>query len=477
MQQWRLNPITAVGHATSEDLLHWTRLKDALSPGPSGDQECYDGSASILRRRGVLTPMLMIDGGCGLRNASTGSLPCMESSGNGSTGGILAFPADLSDPQLTEWTKEGPTVFHGCDGSSGPSPIWHNGDAYELLAIHGGGEARFVATDDDLKSWKMADPAFIAVRGGGGGLWRELPPSVDGDAGARWATHIFQSNGECGDGCAAFVLGVYDMQAEEFRNVTAPRFIDVGDTVRYGQLSTAGGTGNGGEAGDRRVVHISWLIGVQPEDPKDCETGGQLTSLRELRFDSRLGPLGALVETPIAEYEKLRGRLLFDVRHLQLFSGDGAAPLASLGAAAASMDVELRVALPAVGAAAVRLGLRCEARASCAAGAQLWLEIGAMGAGRSGGRAVGMRIQTPHETQQTSFELLGDEPALPLRVMLDLASVELFAASGRGVFSGALAGAGGAGWFTASCNGTDVEVSGRGWELKSIFPSEPTIWV
>ena len=50
----------------------------------------------------------------------------MESRGNGSTGGVTAFPIDLSDPTLTNWTKVGPTIFEGCDGSSGPSPIWTN---------------------------------------------------------------------------------------------------------------------------------------------------------------------------------------------------------------------------------------------------------------------------------------------------------------------------------------------------------------
>ena len=45
----------------------------------------------------------MIDGGCGKKGA--GHAGCMESSGNGSTGGVTARPDDLNDPNLTAWTK------------------------------------------------------------------------------------------------------------------------------------------------------------------------------------------------------------------------------------------------------------------------------------------------------------------------------------------------------------------------------------
>ena len=50
---------------TSRCHLRWARLPDVLSSGQGGDQQCYDGSSSIVMRSGVLSPMLMIDGGCG----------------------------------------------------------------------------------------------------------------------------------------------------------------------------------------------------------------------------------------------------------------------------------------------------------------------------------------------------------------------------------------------------------------------------
>ena len=62
-------------------------------------------SASIVHKGGKTSPMLMIDGGCGHKGSGTHS--CMESSGNGSTGGVVAFPANLSDPNLTTWSVSG----------------------------------------------------------------------------------------------------------------------------------------------------------------------------------------------------------------------------------------------------------------------------------------------------------------------------------------------------------------------------------
>jgi hypothetical protein len=179
MHQSSLRPHTAVSHSVSKDLLSWERVTDVLQSGATADEQCYDGSASLVTRAGVLSPVLQIDGGCG--HKQPGSIGCMESAGNGSTGGVTAFPADLKDPKLENWTKlSGPTVWHGCDKSAGPSPIWKNSHSglFECIAIHGSDEARFVATDDTLQSWKMADPAFITGHGGGGGLWHELPLNV-----------------------------------------------------------------------------------------------------------------------------------------------------------------------------------------------------------------------------------------------------------------------------------------------------------
>lgn len=47
--QYRNRPHTSIGHQTSTDLLHWSRLPDALEAGATGDQQCYDGGVGRLR--------------------------------------------------------------------------------------------------------------------------------------------------------------------------------------------------------------------------------------------------------------------------------------------------------------------------------------------------------------------------------------------------------------------------------------------
>ena len=110
MQQWHARPQTSIGHAVSTDLLNFSRVADVLAAGETGGQ-CFDGSASIVERSDVggvggaarRLPMLMIDGGCGMKGP--GSLPCMESLGNGSTGGVTAWPTDPADPLLVNWLR------------------------------------------------------------------------------------------------------------------------------------------------------------------------------------------------------------------------------------------------------------------------------------------------------------------------------------------------------------------------------------
>jgi hypothetical protein len=367
MSQWAARPKTSVGHAVSTDFLNWARLPDTLASGASGDEQCYDGSASIVKRAGALTPMLMIDGGCGEKGPG-GSL-CMESYGNGSTGGVTAFPQvrpagrarasvrasvhvcvgacvhlvqrlpgdvnpmflfllphpnlppsllppppppalptpkDLADPNLTYWKRSaGPTVFIDCQGAGGPSPIIVNPvtGTPELIAIGGGGEVMFQATDETFTAWKHVGKDFLPARGGGGGLWHVLPQLADGcsssDVTAPW-THVMQLDGNLGDGGATFAMMVVDAASSTVTNLSATYPIDLSNGPRYGQLSTSGGTGKGGGAGDTRTIHTSWLTGADMPDTGTIDNG-MLTAFRDLRFDPRVGPagVGALVQVSV----------------------------------------------------------------------------------------------------------------------------------------------------------------------------------
>ena len=421
--------------------------------------------------------MLMIDGGCGKQGPGTS--PCMESRGNGSTGGVTAWPEDLSDPLLTNWTKRGPTVFVGCGGASGPSPVRHNAQtgAHELIAIRGGHEALFVATDGSLAAWALANETFLPARGGGGGLWHALPPSVDATAGfdadvgvgvGRWATHIMQLNSVLGDGAATFALMHVDDASSTASNLTASAALDLGPGVRYGQLSLDTDE-------DPRTVHVSWLSDARrsgkPGAPCDaCPQhihSSQLTCFRSVRFDGRLGPRGALVEVPVVEYYSLRRAVLAATTAPVPLPPAAAATTAAaapatvfeLPAGPLAADMEINVTLPSgagagVGGAfvgSISVGLGCDVDGGggvCAL--HLNFTVGAPAppapetraeARTEGARPVTMSVVLGSgrpAPQQASFPLLPGEGMLPLRVLLDMGSVEVFAAHGRGVYSGGL---------------------------------------
>ena len=343
----------------------------------------------------------------------------MESSGN-ATGGVVAFPDDLNDPNLTLWRKHGPTVFEGCDNSAGPSPIWYNKarSTYNLIAIHPRvGEARFESMDDSLTRWRMADRAFTKLHGGGGQLWHELPPNVEGVSGPRWPTHILQANGAAGDGRPTFLMGVYDSVYETFTNATVPAALDIGRGVAYGQLSHS--------TTERRVLHVSWLMDLK-HTTHPCNTSGQLTSIRDLRFDPRIG---VLVEMPIAEYLSLRRTVLMNTSVL-VHAAPQPPTLLYSGELSGGMDVEMSIA---IGHGGVNQTIEFVAyNADNAPQWNLTLTLATTGL------AMDVEVTTREQAQQTTFALLAGEEALAVRIMIDARSIEIFCGGGRGVFSGSL---------------------------------------
>ena len=259
------------------------------------------------------------------------------------------------------------------------------------------------------------------------------------------------------NGLPNFVMGVYDAAAETYTNVSAPMLLDAGGGVNYAQLSwTATGA-------DPRVLFVSWLRLTEPAPP-DCGTQGQLTALRDLRFDPRLN---RLVFNPIAEYATLRSAApIFNASlalpaggpPLQLFDG--------VGGGGVIMDVEAAMTLPASGAAAaVMLSLRCAANrddGGCTGGAII--TVFAAAADAAGGRACTLTVDYTYHVS-TPFVLLPGEASLPLRVLSDLRSLEIFAGAGRGVVSVSLLSADGAVYAAAPGGGPSVVLQATGWAM------------
>ena len=163
-------PIVGWGHSVSTDLLQFHRIAPALVPGPPSTtmEGCYEGSISFVHKGGdasqPLTPMLMADGACGelsdpepTPNKRPPGGGCTESFGY-SSGGTLAFPADLNDPNLTVWEKEGPVHYEHCGPGGGPSSVWQPqpGVWNVMLRANGsaGGRVRLVT----VAGWRLANP-------------------------------------------------------------------------------------------------------------------------------------------------------------------------------------------------------------------------------------------------------------------------------------------------------------------------------
>jgi hypothetical protein len=88
-------------------------------------------------------------------------------------------------------------------------------------------------------------------------------------------------------------------------------------------------------------------------------------------------------------------------------------------------------------------------------------------------QSVVMHVTGVSATASASFEMLAGEVMLPLRVLTDARSVEIFAGNGRAIFSGALS-------YTfcktvrcpvqiTAASGSGASVSGAAWEMDSIF--------
>ena len=130
------------------------------------------------------------------------------------------------------------------------------------------------------------------------------------------------------------------------------------------------------------------------------------------------------------------------------------------------MDVVFNVSVPAhagAGAKAV-ISVRCNDVAACSGGAKITLAVEAPDA--TGARRVDMHVDYAYHITQT-FTMLPGETVVPLRVLSDRRSLEIFAGPhGRAAISVTMLSAGG--MVTAAAEGSDWELDATGWTLNSI---------
>merc|ERR1711957_253916 len=146
------------------------------------------------------------------------------------------------------------------------------------------------------------------------------------------------------------------------------------------------------------------------------------------------------------EYEQLRGSKLFSVSK-KVVAGD-ADYVVYTGENGTTMDTEIDIVIPAGGFK------------SGTTSSDVTMSV-------SGGASTAL---------PGTFTLLEGESSLPLRLMSDRRTIEVFAAGGRAVFSAPLSSASGA--ITVAVDaGSDIEFAATGWMMESIFHSDTSAQV
>ncbi|KQK00001.1 beta-fructofuranosidase, insoluble isoenzyme 4 isoform X2 [Brachypodium distachyon] len=200
-------------HSVSTDLINWVRLQPALErTEPYDAKGCWSGSATIL---GDGQPAILYTGADDVKNQAQ----------------CIAFPSNLSDPYLREWTKPdsnpvirpvGPGLNRSqfrdpTTGWAGPDGQWRiavgaelNGYSAALLYksqdfVHWNRVEHPLYSSNSSTMWECPD-FFAAIPGNGSGL----DPSMAAPSGAK---HVLKVSL---DSCDKYMVGVYDLKRDEF---------------------------------------------------------------------------------------------------------------------------------------------------------------------------------------------------------------------------------------------------------------------
>ncbi|ELZ79295.1 sucrose-6-phosphate hydrolase [Haloferax gibbonsii ATCC 33959] len=370
------------GHATSEDLLHWTDRPVALAPDPDGPDRdgCWSGCA-VVDDEGV--PTIIYTGG-----RDHHQLPCL---------------ATTSDPLLRSWDKapDNPVIETPPDdldiletddwaAEFRDHAVWKVGDDwYQLIgsAIAAVGGVALLYRSPDLREWEYVGP-ILSGSEGHGTVW-ECPELLD--FGDHQLLHV--SNYED----VRYFVGTADLDAPEFA-VEREGLLDYGDF--YAPQSTVvddGRTLAWGWVKETRGVDAQWRAGWS----------GMLSLPRELSVTAA----GEFRQRPAGELATLRGR------HVELdASALDADEHASLDLSGNAYELAVDVAVDGDGA--FELGLF----ESPALGERTVL--------RYDGDRVTVdreRITRAHDADREPRSMPVEGESVSLRVFVDCSVVEVFA--------------------------------------------------
>ncbi len=237
------------GHLVSEDTVHWRQIQDAIVPTentvvPDG---VWSGGAA-LDCNGV--PLLFFTAG----NDSFRSEGLISNQNIG-----VAYPADLSDPELTDWIicDELAIAQQGGQGRAGEfrdPHIWKEGEDWYMLVCSGseagGGTALLYVTDRlELRpdgtvdmDWQYRGPIWemenqSVVYGTSWELPILLPLSNRTGTVTRYAFFISPAPASIADNKVYYFLGDFDRETGKFtpdEDFVLPKLLDYGGNVFTG---------------------------------------------------------------------------------------------------------------------------------------------------------------------------------------------------------------------------------------------------
>ncbi len=239
------------GHLVSEDTVRWRPVKEAIVPTentvvPDG---VWSGGAT-LDKNGV--PVLFFTAG----NDSFRKDGLISNQNIGA-----AYPADLSDPDLTDWVICDELAVVQREGQGRPGEfrdphIWREGDAWYMLICSGSGEniggTALLYETDRLEvlpeggvdmDWRYVGPVYemedqSVIYGTSWELPILVPLSNEAGTVSRWALFISPAPAGIADNKVYYFIGDFDRETGKFQPGEAmgglPRMLDYGSNVFTG---------------------------------------------------------------------------------------------------------------------------------------------------------------------------------------------------------------------------------------------------
>jgi len=365
------------GHAISDDLIHWRQMPNAIEPDRSGT--IYSGSAVIDNENTTGFGSTAAPAMTALYTAAGGSSP--ESEGQPFTQ-CLAYSTDKG----RTWTKYAgnPVVPHIVGQNRDPKVIWYAPGRFWVMALFLDGESFALFTSANLKRWTRIQTLSLF----GAECPDFFPMSIEDElSGERWV--FMAANGHYIVGSFNGIQFVPEADPGQTKPAQGTLALDFGGN--YYAMQTYSNI----PASDGRRIQIAWMAGgVYPDMPFNQQMS--IPSVLTLR---RLPEGLRLFRNPVAEIERLYTGTR-EWRDLEVAPGEN--PLAEIDG-----DLfDLTLVVDTEAAAAFGLNIRdTEIRYNAA-------------------------DQTISCLGRTAT-LKSDSKLVRMRVLIDRASIEIFADAGR----------------------------------------------